>query len=482
MTPFGAEAIEIARVEAGLIVTDYDYEPHQRSPLDFNLDRFVKVDKGLGFAGEEKLRALAADPPNRFVTLRYEADAVPEYGAAVTKDGGEVGVLTSPTDSPRFGKIGLAIVPTAQANVGNTLDVAVGDRTVTATVDVLPIYDTNKDRPARSRRDQAEDRPQLVEQLHGSADRKQGERDAAHQGEERPRERPNPSGVDHGEADRSDGERDDQRAQPSDQRAEPDDRSGRDHRGPDRGDVHHDAAPTGVAGHSGHEPAALGSTSRTSSAPCRTKSDEKTATFSSGWPRIVKSAFPASSTVVPNTTSSSPRTRSHGATGGEPRPDEQVEGRPDHRRADPGEQDQEQGPLERDLADPRARLGREALDRLGLRARRSASRACCPGRRRSSRRTRRPRTLRRTGGAPPAARPRRGTGRACGLRRSWDEHALAGCPAEGCCHPRTREENPNPAQSCRWPWSSSNRRSLAAWAAFIASSSGSPAREAQGSA
>jgi aminomethyltransferase len=147
VAPFGAEAIEIARVEAGLIVTDYDYEPHQRSPFDFNLDRFVKVDKGLGFAGEEKLRTLAADPPNRFVTLRYEADAVPEYGAAVTKGGGEVGVLTSPTDSPRFGKIGLAIVPTAQASVGNSLDVAVGDGTVAATVDVLPIYDTNKDRP-----------------------------------------------------------------------------------------------------------------------------------------------------------------------------------------------------------------------------------------------------------------------------------------------------------------------------------------------
>jgi glycine cleavage system T protein (aminomethyltransferase) len=147
VTPFGAEAIEIARVEAGLIVTDYDYEVHQRTPFDFNLDRFVKLDKGLGFAGQDTLRAVAADPPNRFVTLRYEADAVPEYGAAVTKDGEEVGVLTSPADSPRFGKIGLAIVPTAQANVGNTLDVAVGDGTVEATVDVLPIYDTNKDRP-----------------------------------------------------------------------------------------------------------------------------------------------------------------------------------------------------------------------------------------------------------------------------------------------------------------------------------------------
>jgi glycine cleavage system T protein (aminomethyltransferase) len=147
VTPFGAEAIELARVEAGLIVTDYDYEAHQRTPYDFNLDRFVRLDAPGEFLGKQKLREVAAAPPNRLVTLRYEADALPEYGAAVTKGGEEIGVLTSPTETPRFGKIGIAIVPTEEATVGNTVQVAVGDGTVDATVDVLPIYDTNKDRP-----------------------------------------------------------------------------------------------------------------------------------------------------------------------------------------------------------------------------------------------------------------------------------------------------------------------------------------------
>jgi len=72
---------------------------------------------------------------------------LPEYGAAVTKDGEEVGVLTSPTDSPRFGKIGVAVIRTDLAPVGTTVQVALGDETVDATVDVLPIYDTNKERP-----------------------------------------------------------------------------------------------------------------------------------------------------------------------------------------------------------------------------------------------------------------------------------------------------------------------------------------------
>jgi aminomethyltransferase len=147
VTPFGAEAIEPARIEAGLIVTDYDYEAHQRTPYDFNLDRLVRLDGPGEFLGREKLREVAAAPPNRLVTLTYESETLPEYGATVTLDGEEVGVLTSPTDSPRFGKIGIAVIRTDGSTLGNTVQVAVGDGTVDATVDVLPIYDTNKDRP-----------------------------------------------------------------------------------------------------------------------------------------------------------------------------------------------------------------------------------------------------------------------------------------------------------------------------------------------
>ncbi len=147
VTPIGTDAIEIARIEAGLIVTGFDYEPHERTPFDFNLDRMVRTGVGLDFSGEDVLSVVAADPPNRFVTLRYEADSLPEYGAAVTKDGEEVGVLTSPTDSPRFGKIGLAVIASELASEGTVLDVAVEGAIVSATVDVAPVYDTEKRRP-----------------------------------------------------------------------------------------------------------------------------------------------------------------------------------------------------------------------------------------------------------------------------------------------------------------------------------------------
>ena len=146
-TPFGVDAIEILRIEAGLIVTDYDYEAHQRTPYDFNLERLVALDSPVGFVGKDRLAEVAKAPPNRFVTLRYEADELPEYGAVVSTDGEEVGTLTSPTDSPRFGKIGMAVIRSDLARLGAIVEVGLGDGTVPATIDVLPLYDTNKERP-----------------------------------------------------------------------------------------------------------------------------------------------------------------------------------------------------------------------------------------------------------------------------------------------------------------------------------------------
>ena len=146
-TPYGVEVIEPLRVETGMIVTDYDYEPHRRTPFDLGLDRVVALEAPGEFMGKERLREIAAAPPNRFKTLRVDGDVLPEYGAAVTKDGEEVGTLTSPAISPRFGNLGIAILRTDVAAEGVTVEVALGAGTVGATVDVLAIHDPEKRRP-----------------------------------------------------------------------------------------------------------------------------------------------------------------------------------------------------------------------------------------------------------------------------------------------------------------------------------------------
>jgi aminomethyltransferase len=143
--PYGADVIEPIRVEVGMIVTDYDYEPGQRTPFDLGLDRFVALHERN--MGTDALRAVAADPPNRFVTVRLGETELPEYGAAVTRDGEEVGVLTSPADSPRHGPIGLAILRADAATRGTEVTVDGPSGPIAGRVDVLSIDDPAKERP-----------------------------------------------------------------------------------------------------------------------------------------------------------------------------------------------------------------------------------------------------------------------------------------------------------------------------------------------
>ncbi len=146
-TPFANTAIEICRIESGMVVTEYDYEPHSVTPYDIGLDRVVKLDGPGEFLGKEKLREVAKNPPNRFKTLVLEGDEVPEYGAAVTKDGEPVGTLTSPTKSSAFGVIGIASLRTDAATEGGKVDVAVGDGTASASNTHNSIYAPEKKRP-----------------------------------------------------------------------------------------------------------------------------------------------------------------------------------------------------------------------------------------------------------------------------------------------------------------------------------------------
>ena len=82
------------------------------------------------------------------MTVVVNGGEVPEYGAAVTKDGEPAGTLRSPAESPTLGKIiGMTVLETRLAAKGTELDVAVGSGTARATVADFPIYDPEKRRP-----------------------------------------------------------------------------------------------------------------------------------------------------------------------------------------------------------------------------------------------------------------------------------------------------------------------------------------------
>ena len=145
--PYGLSAVESLRIESGLIFIGYDYFQHETNPFDMSLDKVIRLDKE-DFSGKAALAETAKAPPRRLVTLAVEGSDVPEYGAAVTKDGEPAGTLTSPAESPTLGGvIGMAVLDSRFAAKGETVDVALGDGSVAATVDDFPIYDPQKTRP-----------------------------------------------------------------------------------------------------------------------------------------------------------------------------------------------------------------------------------------------------------------------------------------------------------------------------------------------
>jgi aminomethyltransferase len=148
--PIGLSAIETLRIESGLLFPDIDYFPHETDPFEVRLDNVIKLDKPGEFVGRDALRAIAAQgTPRLLTTLRIEGDQVPEYGAAVTVDGRDVGIVRSPCQSPTFDMqvIAMATIDRELAREGQRVDVALGDRSAGASVAPFPIYDTEKRRP-----------------------------------------------------------------------------------------------------------------------------------------------------------------------------------------------------------------------------------------------------------------------------------------------------------------------------------------------
>jgi aminomethyltransferase len=150
LRPIGLSAIETLRIESGLLFPDIDYFPHQTDPFEVRLDNVIKLDTAGDFVGRDALREIAAQgTPRLLTTLRIDGDQVPEYGAPVTRDGREVGIVRSPCQSPTFDMqvIGMAAIDRALVQDGQAVEVAVGDGVAGATVAPFPIYDTSKRRP-----------------------------------------------------------------------------------------------------------------------------------------------------------------------------------------------------------------------------------------------------------------------------------------------------------------------------------------------
>jgi aminomethyltransferase len=174
LKPSGMLALDVARIEAGLLLIDVDFFSVRKalttsqlySPLEMGLERLVDLDKP-AFVGREALRAEAARGPARRIVgvalhwldveRLYEAVGLPPLAQAtasrvavpVYAGSRQVGRMTSSTWSPVLKRmIGLATIDAAFAGQGSRIEIehtvdAVRHR-VGATVVATPFFNPKR--------------------------------------------------------------------------------------------------------------------------------------------------------------------------------------------------------------------------------------------------------------------------------------------------------------------------------------------------
>ena len=150
MVPMGLEALDMLRIEAGLVFAGYEF-CDQTDPFEAGIGFTVPLKtKEDDFIGREALLARSASPQRRLVGLELAGDEVVGLGDGVYVGRNQVGTVTSGVRSPILGRsIALARVAVGYAENGTQLEVGRMDghqKRLPATVVGFPHYDPEKER------------------------------------------------------------------------------------------------------------------------------------------------------------------------------------------------------------------------------------------------------------------------------------------------------------------------------------------------
>ncbi len=144
----GLDALDVVRVEAGLIFKGYEYEGTE-DPLEAGIG-FTAPKKKADYVGKAALERRRENPTRALVGLEIDASEPFAHGDEVREGGAPVGVVTSGSRSPLLDKnLALARVGIGHSALGVRLEVAraEGGETASATVVRFPFYDPDKTRP-----------------------------------------------------------------------------------------------------------------------------------------------------------------------------------------------------------------------------------------------------------------------------------------------------------------------------------------------
>ena len=151
LKPMGLAALDMVRIEAGLIFAGYDFSD-QTDPFEAGIGFTVPLkSKTDDFVGREALIRRKEHPSRKFVGLDIDSNVDVGHGDCLHVGRAQVGEVTSSIRSPILGKnIALARVDVAHAEVGTALEVGKLDgqqKRLPAMIVPLSHYDPKKTRP-----------------------------------------------------------------------------------------------------------------------------------------------------------------------------------------------------------------------------------------------------------------------------------------------------------------------------------------------
>jgi aminomethyltransferase len=150
MKPLGLEALDILRIESGLIFAGYEFDD-QVDPFEAGIGFAVALADEEDFIGRDALLERKAHPQRRLVGLQLEGNEVAGHGDEVYVGRRRVGVVTSGTRSPYLRRsIALCRMAVQYAEIGTAVEIGKLDglqKRIAAEVVRFPFYDPDKTRP-----------------------------------------------------------------------------------------------------------------------------------------------------------------------------------------------------------------------------------------------------------------------------------------------------------------------------------------------
>jgi aminomethyltransferase len=150
LKPLGLEALDMIRIEAGLIFAGYEFDD-QVDPFEAGIGFTVKLDSEDDFVGKDALIERSSHPQRKLVGLELDGNETAGHGDEVYAGRQRVGVITSGTRSPTLRKnIALCRMSVQYAEDGTSVEVGKLDglqKRIPAQVVGFPFYDPKKERP-----------------------------------------------------------------------------------------------------------------------------------------------------------------------------------------------------------------------------------------------------------------------------------------------------------------------------------------------